>query len=342
MPGLIPNVNRAMPANLSPEYIRLEGLLRQARSAEEKLPILREMLREIPKHKGTDKMQADLKRRISKLEDTIEQRKRSGGGRSDPYHVPKEGAGQVVLTGAPNTGKSSVLAALTHAHPHIADYPFTTVQPQPGMIPYDDIQIQLVDAPPLVRESLLPGIINLFRNADVLLLVVDLSADDPLEQGEEVIAILSEHLVDAVAETSEAVDAGQVARVGKPTLVAANKADHDPEGELAALVAEGLAPLRVVPISCSENTGVAELPETLFKGMGIIRVYTKKPGYKFERTAPYILRSGATVIDAAREIHRDFAENLKSAKIWGSAKYDGQAVQRDHILADGDVVEFHL
>jgi ribosome-interacting GTPase 1 len=331
-----------MPANLSPEYIRLEGLFRQAKTAEEKLPILREMLREIPKHKGTDKMQADLKRRISKLEDTIEQRKRSGGGRSDPYHVPKEGAGQVVLTGAPNTGKSSILAALTHAHPHIADYPFTTVQPQPGMIPFDDVQIQLVDAPPLVRESLIPGIINLFRNTDMLLLVVDLSSEDPLEQAEDILGILSEHLVDAVAATDEAVEAGQVARVRKPTIVAANKADCDGADDLTELLAEGLAPLRVVPISCTEKTGLAGLPEILFKGLGILRVYTKKPGYKFERTAPYILPTGATVIDAAREIHRDFAENLKSAKIWGSAKYDGQAVQRDHILADGDIVEFHL
>ncbi|MBD3335041.1 MAG: TGS domain-containing protein [Candidatus Eisenbacteria bacterium] len=330
-----------MPANLSPEYIRLEGLLKEARSPEDKLPILREMLRVIPKHKGTDKLQADLKRRISRLQETMESRGRAGG-RSDPFHVPSEGAGQAALAGPPNSGKSTILEALTGAEPAIADFPFTTTQPQPGMVPYEDIQIQLVDGPPLVRESMPPGIINLYRNADLLLLVADLAHADPLAPLREVMALLDEHLVSLVAHDAEGVDPGQVARVERRTIVLANKVDEPGGSDKADRLRHELAPMRVLPVSFLMDETIAGLPPLLFSGLHIIRLYTKKPGYKFERSAPYILEQGATVIDAARSIHKDFAENLKEARIWGSAKHDGQAVPRDHVLADGDIIEFHV
>jgi hypothetical protein len=330
-----------MPANLPPEYIRLEGLLREAKTPEEKLPILREMLAVIPKHKGTEKMQADLKRRISKLQEAAEQRRRAGG-RADPFHVPREGAGQVVLAGPPNVGKSSLLAALTEAHPVVAEYPFSTHQPQPGMVPFEDVQIQLVDAPPLVLESLPPGIINLYRNADLILLVVDLAAEDPAEQARAVLKLLSDRLVDVVARREEGVDPGQVSRVRKRGLVVANKRDLAPGPEPLEALRRAVEPLEVVAVSCSTGEGLERLPGLLFQGLERIRVYTKKPGYKFEPSAPYVLPLGSTVVDAAREIHRDFAERLKFARIWGSAKHDGAAVPRDHVLQDKDIVEFHV
>jgi hypothetical protein len=330
-----------MPANLNPEYIRLDGLLKQARTPEEKLPILREMLSVIPKHKGTDKMQAELKRRISKLNEAVEAQRKSGG-RADPFHVPREGAGQAALAGSPNAGKSSLLAALSHARVAVADYPFTTVQPQPGMVPYDDVQIQLVDGPPLARDHLLPGMINMYRVCDLIVAVADLSVADPAARTQEAFDVLREHLVDPVASDEDAGDPGQASRVRKRTVVVANKIDAPgAAGRLDGLI-RGMAPLSVAAVSCADGTGLQDLPRILFEGLGVLRVYTKRPGYKFERTAPYILRAGASVLDAAKEIHKDFAERLKTARIWGSAKHDGQAVTRDHVLADGDVIELHM
>jgi len=167
-----------MPANLTAQYKAAEERYRQASGHEEKLDGLREMLALLPKHKGTEKLQADLKKRISKLEEEGEHVAKSGHRGPDPGHVKKEGAGQWVILGPPNAGKSSLLAALTNAHPEIADYPFTTRVPQPGMMPFEDALVQLVDTPaaaPEHAESFLP---NLARNADGLLLVLDVTADD--------------------------------------------------------------------------------------------------------------------------------------------------------------------
>ena len=140
-----------MPANLTPEYLAAEEEFKSAQSHEEKIAALERMLSTVPKHKGTEKLQADIKRRLSRER---KEGHKKGGARTVPFWlVKKEGAGQVALIGPPNAGKSSLLAALTNARPEVADYPFTTHAPTPGMMAYENIQVQLIDLPPVSRSE---------------------------------------------------------------------------------------------------------------------------------------------------------------------------------------------
>ena len=165
-----------MPANLTPEYRRAEKEFRAAKTPHGKLACLEHMLRVMPKHKGTDHMQADLKRRISRLREQNEHK--SGKAKRAPVSkVEKEGAGQIVLLGAPNSGKSQLLAALSNAHVNVADYPFSTHLPQPGMMHFEDVQIQLVDTPPVTADYMEMWMPDTVRRADRALLVVDLGND---------------------------------------------------------------------------------------------------------------------------------------------------------------------
>ena len=122
-----------MPANLPPDYKAAERRFREAKTTEDKIAALQEMMAIIPKHKGTDKLRADLRRRLSKLK--AEQAQPSKKGRKGPsYHIPKEEAPQVALIGSPNTGKSAFVTATTNATPEVANYPFTTRVPLPSSV----------------------------------------------------------------------------------------------------------------------------------------------------------------------------------------------------------------
>src|SRR5512142_2558551 len=162
-----------MPANLTLQYKEAEARFRRAAGNAEKIDALREMIALLPKHKGTDKLHADLKHRLAKLEEEDAHAARSGHRGPDPGHVHKEGAGQWVLVGPPNSGKSSLLAALTHAHPETADYPFTTRAAQPGMATVEDVQVQLVDTPAAAAGRVEPWLPNLVRAADGVLVVIE-------------------------------------------------------------------------------------------------------------------------------------------------------------------------
>ena len=166
-----------MPANLTPQYLDADKRFRQAKNAAEKISALEDMLALIPKHKGTEKMQADLKRRLSKAREEA-QKKGKAGARGNTYHVPREGAGQVVLVGPPNSGKSTLLAMLTNAIPEVGDYPFTTRKPLPGMMDFENVKIQLVDLPPIAPEWTEGWVYALIRNAELVLVLVDLASDD--------------------------------------------------------------------------------------------------------------------------------------------------------------------
>lgn len=327
-----------MPANLSPDYMRLEERLRGTRDPQERLVLLREMLATIPKHKGTEKMQADLKRRISKLEEAAEQRQKRGG--RDLFHVAREGAGQVILAGPPNSGKSSLLARLTHATPTIAAYPFTTHLPLPGMVRFEDIQIQLVDTPALAHTYTEAALFNIFRVCDLLLFVVDLSGADPAGDLLECTALLEEHFI-RISPDAPLQGAAGVATVEKRALVFGNKLDAaDPRR--ASGVQDVFGPGTPVLVGSAETgVGLDVLPRALFDALRLIRVYTKKPGRKFERGAPFVLPRGATVLDAAPVIHRELADRMRFARVWGSGKHQGVSVARDHVLADGDILEIH-
>jgi ribosome-interacting GTPase 1 len=128
-----------MPTNLPPEYFEVEKRFREAKSAQEKVEAIEQILAVIPKHKGTDKLRADYKRRLSKFK-SKQQTKKITSKRDAAHRVDREGAAQVVLVGAPNVGKSALVGALTNASPEVADFPHTTRMPAPGMMPFENIQ----------------------------------------------------------------------------------------------------------------------------------------------------------------------------------------------------------
>lgn len=329
-----------MPANLTQPYKDAELRFREAHGHEEKREALREMIALLPKHKGTEKLHADLKRRLAKLEEEREQAARAGGHRADPGRVRREGAGQWVLLGPPNAGKSALLAALTHAHPEIAPYPFTTRLPQPGMMPFEDVLVQLVDTPAVAPGHVEPWMANLVREADGLALVADPEADGLEAAWAELVALLSRAHV--WPEALPPPEGASPVAVRRPALAVLTRRDEDADGTLAALAQESFgASLPAFRVSCATGEGTDELRLALWRGLRRVRVHTKEPGKKADLGKPFVLPEGATVHDLALLVHGQVAERLKFARVWGRARFDGQQVDRHHPLADHDVVELH-
>lgn len=328
-----------MPANLTPEYIEAEQKYRKARTPEEKLRYLREMIRLVPKHKGTERLRVELKKRLKQLQGEAE-RKKAKGGRAQPWeHVEPEGAGQIVLVGLPNSGKSTLLATVTNAKPEVADYPFSTFRPTVGMMPFEDIQIQLVDLPPL--SDFTEGyVFNIIRQADAVALLVDLSQPDPGEAVLEIQGCLEERKIRLVREEPEDENLNDSIQPVKAIIVATKL---DAEGacerleELKELFSEDFP---IVAISAKTGEGLDEMKRAFFEILSIVRVYTKKPGQPPSKD-PYVLPKGSTVLEAAEEIHKELAEKFKYARVWGSSEFPGQRVERDHFVQDGDVIEIH-
>lgn len=322
-----------MPANLTPQYYEAEEAFKKAATVEEKIAALEEMLAVIPKHKGTEKIQADLKKRLSKLRE--EGQKKAKTGRADPFFIERQGAGQIAMLGFPNTGKSALLAAMTRARPKVADYPFTTTLPMAGMVPYQEILIQLVDTPPVTEEMIPAGLGGLLRNADALLIVLDAGSDDCLEQLQFCLNYLKEKKI--VRE--EAVP-GPRAITPDRCLVLAARADLPGSGDNIEIMKElGPRGMDIYPVSSATGLGLEDLKEKLFETLRVIRVFTKAPGKEPDLKAPFILKKGGTVLDLAEAIHRDLPRLMKNARIWGSARFEGQSVNRDYILQDKDIVE---
>jgi ribosome-interacting GTPase 1 len=309
---------------------------KEATTPQQKLEALEEMLATIPKHKGTEKMQADLKRRIAKVRQETQRRK--GAARARPfYHVEREGAGQIVLVGPPNSGKSSLLAALTNAQPEIGDYPFTTRVPLAGMAPFEDVQIQLVDLPPVSPEMTEGWFYAIIRGADGALAVVDLSDPDVLTSTEQTLESLASGGVELIPPDRPHGEPRQVRAV----FVAA-KLDAPRAAEALEIFKEFYGGrLPVLPVSAREDVNLLQLRRTLFEMLDVIRIYSKKPGKKADTDAPYVVRRGTTVLDAAGIVHKDFAQHLKYARLWRRGALEGQMVSREHVLEDGDILELH-
>ena len=322
-----------MPANLTPEYLAAEKKWKAATTPQDRLAALQEMLATIPKHKGTDKMQADLKRRIAQVR--REMQRKGGTARQKPFHhVEREGAGQVVLVGPPNSGKSALLRALSRAEPEVAPYPFTTRVPLPGMVPFENVQVQLVDLPPLTREFSEGWLYAIIRTADAVALTLSLGEEEVLEQAETALRLLEEARIP--------LRALQAAGEGKSAVAVATHADAPGAAVRLDLLREFAGGrLPVVAVSTVTGEGLEALRRALFESLGVIRVYSKPPGRKADLSAPFILRRGATVLDAAEAIHKDFAAQLRYARLWGRDEYAGQMVGRDHLLEDGDILEVH-
>jgi len=328
-----------MATNLPPEYFEADKRYRAAKTPGEKISCIEELLRIVPKHKGTDKLRAGLRKRLSKLKTTA-QAKKGPGRRDSAFRIEKEGAGQVVLVGPANVGKSALVSALTNASPEIADFPHTTWKPTPGMMPMENIQIQLVDTPPLNRDFMEPELLDLIRRSDYILLVVDLQTD-PVHQLEDSVDILQKHRI--MPDHLKELYPEQRGLIFIPFLVLTNKFDNDHFDENFEIFCELLEnDWPSIPVSATTGRNLEQFKRILFERLGVIRVYSKAPGKEPDFKEPFILKKGDTVEDFARKVHQDFVSKLKTARLWGTAVYDGQLVQRDHMLSDGDIVELQV
>ena len=321
-----------MPANLTPQYHEAEEKYKAAETPEEKAAALKEMLSTIPKHKGTEKLQADIKKRLAAVKK--ESQKKKTRSTFNPFHVEKQGAGQVVLAGYPNVGKSTLVASLTRAKTKVADSPFSTTVPIAGMMPYQDVLIQLVDTPPITDDVIPPGLLMTYRGGDALLLVIDVHTGACLEQLEGTLNFLTEKKV--IAGPGESPGPRSL-----PYLVLANKADLPGSPENMEVLKELRPDVELSSLSSLEEAQES-LKEKIFSLLDIVRIYSKTPGKPPDMEKPFTLKRGGTVLDFAHAVHRDFPDRLKNALVWGSSRFDGQAVPRDYVLHDKDIVELQV
>jgi len=329
-----------MPANLPPQYFTIEKKLREARTPGEKISVVEELLTIIPKHKGTERLRGDYKRRLAKLREEQQQSKSKGKSAGGFTRVEREGAGQVALVGLANSGKSALLKALTKATPEIAPYPFTTRVPLPGMMKFEDIQIQLIDLPPVSTEYTEPWFPEILRNADLWLLVMDLG-QDPLAQMEEVRRILEGFKLGWGGRSApDPLPSGWKVQ---PILIAANKLDLPDGLDTFQLFQEMLTePFHLFSLSADAEMNLDDLRGALFAALALVRVYTKIPGREPDLKTPFLFKQGSTLLDLAGAVHRDFLQKLTFARVWGKNTYPGQKVSRDYVLVDKDVIELHV
>jgi ribosome-interacting GTPase 1 len=343
-----------MPANLSPEYKEAQAAFRRAREPQERLECLREMLRTIPRHKGTEHLQAEIKTRIKELTDELAGPKKSGVRGGPELAVRHEGAAQVALVGPPNAGKSALHARLTGSHAAVGPYPFSTKYPQPGMLAYEDVQLQLVDLPPIAEDYLEPWMPGTLHGADAAALVVDLSDAACVDQLGAIERRLEEKRITLVPRLEEAASASATAgeeppaldpfRVRLPAILLANKADLfvDPDAELAVFRELAPDPFVSLAVSAESGRGLADIGPALFALLAVVRVYSKVPGHPADMGRPFTLRDGGTIRDVAQLVHRGMAAELRFARVWGpSAGFGGQQVSAEHRVADRDVIELH-
>lgn len=343
-----------MPANLTADYRKAEAAYRQASEPAERLACLKDMLRTIPKHKGTDHLQADIKTRIKELTADL-----SGPGkgakRSGPVHaVRAEGAAQIALLGPPNSGKSSLHARLTGSQTTIGPYPLTTHEPVPGMLPFEDALLQLIDLPAISADYMEPWIVNALQPADGVMLVIDIADPECVDQVPAILDQLASRKVfltdrwpgrNGASPEKEDPDEEDLDpfRIELPAVLVANKSDLDPEPDDVRILEE-LIGVSYPTIFCSAQTGEGcdGISPFLFDALSVVRVYTKSPGKPFERDKPFTVRRGDTIHDVARLVHKDFAKGLRFARVWGEGVFDGQQVGPDHRVSDGEIVELHL
>lgn len=331
-----------MAANLTPQYLEAEKRLKTAKTPQERLEIMQEMMALMPKHKATEKLQAQIKAKISKLKEEMERQPSVKHGVS--MIIPKQGAGQVVVIGSPNAGKSMLIKALTGAEPEVGDYPFTTRAPAPYMMRYENIRVQLIDLPPMTPDLMEGWQVELIKVADAALIIVDLANADAPSLLESLVAKLKDKRVEFVREDYQAPEGSSgPPPFRKRTLLIANKTDLDAGGtNLQTLRFFFDGSLTIVPVSAVTGEGLDVLKKRIFDFLHVIRVYSKAPGKKPDHSEPFVLKRGTTVIDMARAVHKDFAEKLAYARLWRGTEYTGQMINRDFVLEDEDICELHL
>jgi small GTP-binding protein len=330
-----------MAANLTPQYLEAEAEYKKAQTPEERLACLKKMYSLVPKHKATEKLQADLKTKLSAARDAVEQARKSPKKGGVSHKIPKQGAGQYVIVGAPNAGKSRLLTRLTRATPEVAPYPFTTHEPHAGMMDWEDVRVQLIDTPPITADYIEGYVSSMVRAADGTILIVDLGDDDGPFAAESVLDQLARTKTVLVGEVPQNTEDYSIQYV--KTLLVANKIDLPGAADRLEILREMFGTrFTIHAVSAEHGTGLEELRHAIYNFLNVIRVYTKQPGKPPDLTSPFTCRAGSTLVDMAALVHRDFAQNLKSARIWGTGVFDGQNVGREHILHDKDIVELHV
>jgi hypothetical protein len=390
-----------MPANLPPDARKKWAEVEATRNPRERIQRMGEFLSLVPKHKGTLKLRGQVKKQMAVLRREIEEKKRKKAGRSGPkLFLEKEGAAQIALVGLTGVGKSSLLAAVTNAKVEVSANPYTTREPVPGILVYEDIQFQIIEAPALM-EGAADGrawglqTLGVARNSDGLILMVDLSQDavgqlsvvlGELEKTRILVSrpkgrveiekkymgvglriILVGRLVDCgmrdveellksyrmsdaivkisgEASLNDVEDAVFESTTYKPCVVVANKIDlSGAEASLQSLRKYVRERMPIIAASCEKRIGLERLGETLFRILGIIRVYTKEPNQREHSKKPFTLKKGATVQDLAKSIHSDFRERFDFAKVWSKRLvFSPQKVGSTFVLEDGDTVEIHV
>lgn len=359
-----------MPTNVSIEFQKAKSKYESASTLAERIAALQEMRRTAPHHKGAENLRAEISARMAKLrreaEKQREQAKKTAGGGS--LNIRKEGAGQVVLVGMPNSGKSTLLKALTRADVEISEYAFTTKKPEVGMMGFEGAKVQLVEVPALIEgssEGKANGtqLLSLIRNADAVVLVVRNIGEERtlLNELRKANILVNEKKPDIQIKPTKFKGITIAGRKNLAGMAEKELADflkgmgiynasvilnERATAEKIARVLEGkVAYKNAITVNLDDYKGKGENLEKLKTGifglLGRIIVYTKKPGHEVARDEPLVAKEGATVEDVANTLHKDFASGLRYARVWGSAKYPGQRVSRDYVLQNRDIIEIY-
>lgn len=329
-----------MPANLPPQYFEIEKKLKTAKSPQEKIDIMEELLSVVPKHKGTEKLQALLKTKIAKLK-SLTQKKSGAAKHKAPFLIDRAGAGQAVLIGFPNSGKSSLVKFLTNANPEIGEYPFTTHIPSPAMMVFENLQIQLIDTPPITQDYIDTWHSELIKGSDGVLVILDMSNPNTTSDLQTILNQLTERRIELILEDQNVPSEGNM--FSKKALLIANKMDlPEAEKNFISLKNSSREQFECYPVSASRGDNLENLRKRIFLLLDVQRVYSKIPGKKVDFNEPFVFKKGSSLMDMAKAVHKDYYQKLKFARIWGKNKYQGQKVNRDYILQDEDIIELHI
>ncbi|MEM4261591.1 MAG: GTPase [Candidatus Diapherotrites archaeon] len=354
-----------MTTNAGPEFFAAQKKYQEASTHEAKLEALKEMLRFAPKHKSSENLVAEITFKIAKLKKELERQKelqaKKGSGAS--LNIKKEGAGQVVIVGMPNSGKSTLLKNLTNVNVEIAPYPFTTTKPEVGMMNYEGALVQIVEVPAIVEgssEGKANGtqLLSLVRNADAIILLYRSLEEKDLVVKElekaNIVVVRSKPKITIQHNSFNGLNVSgkNFLKISEERLLELLKKYGVQNCDV--ILEEEATEEKIVEVLESNTdykpclflqTGfeykLNDLKERIFKLLNKIIVYTKKPGFEPDLSKPLVLKEGSTIKDAAELVHKEIAKNLKYARLWGSAKFPGQRVSKDYKLQNKDIIEIN-